>query len=87
MSLPTVLAVAGSLCTALLLAAICWQRRATLALICAIAGSVLTLAALGLQSSRALLAGSLGASAIGAGLLALGLLVEHLLDKQPEQGA
>jgi len=82
-----VLAVAGSLCTALLLTAICWRRRAILALGCAIAGSILALAALGSQPSQALLAGSLGASAIGAGLLTLGLLVEHLLDKQPEQGA
>lgn len=87
MSLPTVLAVAGSLCAALLLAAVCWRRRAILALGCAIAGSMLALSALGSQPSQALLAGSPGASAIGGGLLALGLLAEHLLDKQPEQGA
>lgn len=72
------------------LAAVCWWRRSVLALVCAVAGIALAVAAgTGPAGSTATdeLVGALAAIVIGAVLLALGQAIQRVLDEEPDAGA
>lgn len=72
------------------LVAVCWRRRSILALVCAVAGIALAVAAgTGPAGSTATdaLVGALTAIVIGAVLLALGQAIQRVLDEEPDTGA
>jgi hypothetical protein len=72
------------------LAAVCWRRRSVLALVCAVAGIALVVAAgtspVGSTATDAPV-GALAAIVIGAVLLALGQAIQRVLDEEPDTGA